>query len=428
MVVNILIAVVALGMLAWLTLSPQLRHSSAWAATMTPLASIMGSGFLVSAPLLASVAGNYAPLAMVVLLLVAWLIGSAIRFNIANAEPLFDKITVPVLGGSDHKYHHSHRLTAELGKGVEKLSHYVLACAYFISITYYIQLLSLFALQPFGIDSGFFPKTLATSLLVIISGTGFLFGLHMVEKVERYIVSLNLATILALLTGLIVFNGQAAMSGTWKLPELTIGSDPWHTLRVMMGLLVVVQGFETSRFLGSEHPAKERIKTMRWAQGIASLIYLVFLSLMLIVITPEQASSSADVTMILTLIAPVATILPMLLTVTAVGSQFTAAVADEAGCGGLLESLTKNWLNAKTAYLAIGGMTILLVWVVDVLQVISLASRAFALFYALQCAVATSIAWSENEKHPQREPAKAAGFGLLTLLSLIITICGISSE
>jgi len=73
-------------------------------------------------------------------------------------------------------------------------------------------------------------------------------------------------------------------------------------------------------------------------------------------------------------------------------------------------------------------MTILLVWVVDVLQVISLASRAFALFYALQCAVATSIAWSENENHSKREPAKAAGFGLLTLLSIVITICGISSE
>ncbi len=45
----IIIAIVCGSALAW---SPRLSRSEGWQATVTPLASIMGSGFLISAPLL----------------------------------------------------------------------------------------------------------------------------------------------------------------------------------------------------------------------------------------------------------------------------------------------------------------------------------------------------------------------------------------
>ena len=67
------IIIVALVLGGYLAFSKRLRSSSNWQATVTPLASIMGSGFLVSAPLLAGVVGNLAVICMAVLLLLAYL-------------------------------------------------------------------------------------------------------------------------------------------------------------------------------------------------------------------------------------------------------------------------------------------------------------------------------------------------------------------
>jgi len=83
----IFVALIAGGIFLF---SRRLSHSSAWRATITPLASIMGSGFLVSAPLLYAHVGNYAVLAMAALLLLAYAIGSVIRFNIRYAEPILE--------------------------------------------------------------------------------------------------------------------------------------------------------------------------------------------------------------------------------------------------------------------------------------------------------------------------------------------------
>jgi hypothetical protein len=52
------------------------------------LASIMGSGFLVSAPLLGGIVGNLAVVCMAMLLVLAYAVGGAIRFNIRHFEPI----------------------------------------------------------------------------------------------------------------------------------------------------------------------------------------------------------------------------------------------------------------------------------------------------------------------------------------------------
>jgi len=64
------------------------RSKEIWRATVTPLASIVGSGFLVAAPLLAVLVGGSFPAAMTAIVLLAYAIGGIIRFNIAHAEPL----------------------------------------------------------------------------------------------------------------------------------------------------------------------------------------------------------------------------------------------------------------------------------------------------------------------------------------------------
>jgi hypothetical protein len=58
-----------------------------WRATVTPPASIIGSGFLVAGPLLAHPVGNWAWLAMLGLCGLGYWFGAAIRYNIRFVEP-----------------------------------------------------------------------------------------------------------------------------------------------------------------------------------------------------------------------------------------------------------------------------------------------------------------------------------------------------
>ena len=50
----------------------------------------MGSGFLISAPVLAGVVGKHAVISMAFLLLAAYVIGYSVRFNIKHFEPVED--------------------------------------------------------------------------------------------------------------------------------------------------------------------------------------------------------------------------------------------------------------------------------------------------------------------------------------------------
>ena len=81
MTANIIIVVAAIFFAAHL-FSKRLMGDSEWQATLTPLASIIGSGFLVSLPLLAGELGTNAVFGMAALIVIAYLVGGAIRFNI----------------------------------------------------------------------------------------------------------------------------------------------------------------------------------------------------------------------------------------------------------------------------------------------------------------------------------------------------------
>lgn len=458
---NILVAIVGAAVFLCLCCLPYFRRNEAWSATVTPLASIMGSGFLISAPLLASIVGHYSPWVMACLLLLAWAIGGAIRFNIANlsrssnesaetsSSEDAEKEPKPLL---DHRLHLSHAdgilswiwkeavevlpidaAASEQTSTVrvfswinllEKVSQFVLAIAYVITVTYYVRLLGSFLFKALDVSAGGMETLVAAIILGGIAITGYFFGLRIIETVEKYAINLNLSVILALLASLAVYNFQLWNAGDWSLPDLHVKVNDWDAFRSCLGLLVIVQGFETSRFLGAEHSAELRIRTMRRAQAIACCIYLAFLALMAVVVTPKAASQDVDVTAIIGLVGIVATALPWLVTVAALGSQFSAAVADEAGCGGLLSQLLGSRLNDRTAYLLIGGVTVTLACFVNVLEIISFASRAFALYYCLQCAVACVHAW-KNSDHSKLQ---AAWYGLLTLLALIVTVLAKSVE
>ena len=97
---NIILVVIAATVLLFM-LNPRLTKSESWQATLTPLSSIIGSGFLVIAPLLASVVGEYSPLAVTAIVVLAYAIGGVVRFNILHAEPLLHVIHIgQCLGGN----------------------------------------------------------------------------------------------------------------------------------------------------------------------------------------------------------------------------------------------------------------------------------------------------------------------------------------
>jgi hypothetical protein len=399
---NIVIIVVALALGSALAFSKRLAASSSWKATVTPLASIMGSGFLVCVPLLAGIVGNLAVVCMGLLLVLAYMVGGVIRFNIRHFEPIEDKGHGPA-------------------QVIAFLSRMVLAGAYFISVTYYLELLAAFVLKTVGVQSQMAANGITTLLLLVIAAIGMWRGLKQLEVVEKYAVALNLGMIGALLVSLVVYNVQKMLGGTWALPSISSVID-FHDFRVLLGLLIVVQGFETSRYLGDEHPAEQRIKTMRAAQLISMAIYVTFIALATVLF---HDGLGADVTAIITMVKPVAIVLPILIAVTAIASQFSAAVADNEGAGGLIEDITHRKVPIRYAYLLILLVTVALTWSANVNEIISYASRAFALYYALQCVVASCVAWQTKDLH--RRSLSLALYAFLAAVCFLVFVLGIPS-
>lgn len=366
-----LVVLASLIVAAAVFLSPRLTASPVWRATVTPLASIIGSGFLVSLPLFAGALGDYAFWGMAGLVVAAYLIGGAIRFNIIHGEPLFGERAHPAL------------------KSLESISHLALALAYFISVTYYLTLFGAFLLKGFGAPDAVTGKILTSSVLFAIGVQGLVRGLHGLETIEEYAVGIKLAAIAAVLAALVWLNMRLAASGSWHLPSLDAQLD-WHSMRTVLGLLIVVQGFETSRFLKGAYPAELRVRTMRYAQTFSGGIYFAFF--LLATVTLQGTAFKGDVAAVTDILRVAASSLPLVLIGGAIFAQLSAAIADSIGAGGLIEQLSRNVIDHRHAYPVVALVGICLTWSLDVFGVIALASRAFALFYMLQCMVAAGVA------------------------------------
>ena len=126
----------------------------------------------------------------------------------------------------------------------------------------------------------------------------------------------------------------------------------------------------------------------------------------------EGASDPAD------MMAVVAPILPLFLVAAALSAQFSAAVADTSGSGGLVAELTRGRVSQRGGYALLVAAGLALTWTADVFQIISFASRAFAGYYALQAFIAAVSA-----RRRGRKPL-AAAFALLGLLGVAIVVFG----
>jgi hypothetical protein len=389
----IVLAVVATALVLWL---PRVRCSMTWRAMTTPLASIIGSGFLVLGPILNDAYGKYAPVAMSALCLVGYLFGAAVRFNIRALD-----------GGQG-------------GKGstdaiLEDIASWALSFAYIISVAYYLNLFGAFGvrLTPFNDPTN--ARLLTTAIYGAIALAGWMGGFKMLERLEYASVSAKLAVIGGLFVGLFAYfvgraSDDALVANAAKL-------EGYAALTLGFGLIVTVQGFETSRYLAAEYDGATRITSMKWAQWVSSAIYMFYI-LLLAYVFPSGDFKLTE-TAVVDLMGMVAPVLPFLLVIAALAAQFSAAVADTSGSGGLAAELTGNRISPRAGYLALVLIGIGLTWSANVFEIIAYASRAFALYYAIQSALASLRAWRSGM---HRE--LAAGYAALAALGSAIVIFG----
>jgi hypothetical protein len=383
-----------------LLLVPRLASAPLWRATTTPLASIIGSGFLVLGPILMTSFGQYAPAVMIALCIIAYLFGSAIRFNISRlAVQNTQRSTIEVM--------------------LEGMSSWVLAFAYIISVAYYLNLLGAFAVSLTSADDPIYARLVTSGVFALVLCVGWLRGFHALERLEQFSVGLKLAIIAGLLFGLGSYFAQRAVAGDLIFSRAQVSG--WQAVTLVAGLLVTVQGFETSRYLGDTYSAKIRIESMKLAQWVSSAIYMIYIVLLSYVFDVGNVIMSE--TAIIDMMAIVAPILPLLLIVAAISAQFSAAVADTGGSGGLIAELTRGRVAPQTGYAILVAIGLGLTWMMSVFEIISYASRAFALYYALQAFIAANGVWLER-----RAGGKAAAFTLLGLLGAGITVFGATVE
>lgn len=403
MLIAVLACLAALAVTALLSVGP-LARSTGWKATVTPLASIIGSGFLICGPLLAREFGAAALPAMAALLILAYSVGGVVRFNIVHVE------------------NHAATLTVnDPFAWAMRIGQVLLAVAYSVSVAYYLKLLAEFVLKsvPFTVGNhALVANVLVTAIIVGLTLLTFSGNLKRIEKAAHATVAVKIGIIAGLLTGLAI----------WWLSHAEVAVDlPPSAVSVsgiplLLGLLITVQGFETSRYLGESYDQATRVRTMRYAQWLSSAIYLAFLALL----TPflKQAAQAEGVAGILDIMALVAPIMGVFVLVGALSSQLSAAIADSIGAGGLIIEVSRRRLAVRAAFVVANALAIAVVWLTDPFEVIALSSRAFALFYAVQAVLAIWV----SRRMKAGSAVQLAGFVAVGLICIVAALVGAPAE
>lgn len=379
-------------------------RSATWRATVTPLASIIGSGFLVCGPLLAKEFGSGAIFAMGALLVLAYAVGAVVRFNIVHVEN-----------------HAQTLLLHDPFAWAMRSGQVTLAIAYAVSVAYYLKLLAEFAIKPFAIAAAshaLIANMIVTAIIVVMTLLTFSGDIRKIEHAAQSTVSIKLGLIAGILAGLALWWA----SGGAPTAALPPGRISWSGVPMLLGLMITVQGFETSRYLGDAYDQRMRVRTMRLAQWISSAIYLAFLALL----TPllARAAGSEGVTGILDIMSFVASLLGLFVLGAAVTSQLSAAIADSIGSGGLMIEVSQRRLNVRSAFIAASGLALIVVWLTDPFQVIALSSRAFAAFYAVQALLAFWVSRRTGAGGPFAQIA----FIAVGAICIVATLAGAPAE
>jgi len=366
-----IVAVVTLVVLAMVLYRPKVQGSIAYKATVVPLAEIMDVGFIVFSPIIILQFGYEAPWAMAGLCLLAILTGFAISYNIKHYEPL--------VGAPDplHRWN--------------SVALWALLAASVVNVAYYAQLLMTLILLPLGdlYSPGAVTAT-AALLLAILTIYGFARGLMALNDMGNKTTAFNLSAIVAVLVAFATFNVQQLVGGDFGWPHLDPPADA-EAFRKLFGLFVLVQGFESSRYIGAYFSADTRVRTMGAAQYISSAVYVLFVAFSLILFA--RVDPPTGVTAIFEVSEQVSVFLPFLIMAAALGSQLSAIVNDTETRTEMLAGLVGDRLPRQWTFPMFLVPAIVVVVLTDVTAVVAIASRVFAAYYLLQALIAGQLAW-----------------------------------
>lgn len=97
-------------------------------------------------------------------------------------------------------------------------------------------------------------------------------------------------------------------------------------------------------------------------------------------------------------------------------------MADTSGSGGLVRELSGGHISERKANLVLVALGLLMTWSLDAFEIIAQASRAFALYYAIQAALA-AMALRE-----QGRPLAMIAAASLSLAGLLMAVFGQAVE
>jgi hypothetical protein len=397
---NTIVAVVTLAGLAWILYRPRVQESDAYKGAVVPLASIMDVGFIVFSPIIILLVGWDAPLAMLGLCTLGILTAYAFSYNIRHYEPLVGKPD-PL-----HAW--------------ESSADWALIGASIVNNAYYALLLTTLVLLPLGdLYSVGLAATTAAAILAGLTVYGYARGLEGLNEVGNRTTAFNLSAVTAVLVAFAVYNVQQLVGGDFHWPDYDPAEDA-DTFRKLLGLFALVQGFEASRYLGAYLSADMRIKTMRAAQYIASVAFVLFIAFALVLFTTVDAPRNA--TAIFVVSEQVSVFLPFLIMAAALGSQLSAIVNGAESRADLLAQKAGDRIPRRWTIPLILVPSIILVLLTDVDSAVSLASRTFAVYYLLQAYIAGRIAWRAKSW------GRVAFFIALGLAMAAIAVFGIPSS
>lgn len=388
------VGLVTILALAYVLYRPRLQQSQQYQATVVPLANIMDVGFILFSPAIVLVVGFRAPFFMLGICLVAIAAGFAIAYNIRNYEPIEGEGGAPDL--------------------LATIAQWSLLAASMVNIAYYTLVLVTLVLLPFEANSVDRRTVMGVLLLGALIVVGMRGGMDWLNQLGNRTTAFNLAAVIGIVATFVVANVQEALGGRWELgPSPVLGGEE---IRKMIGLFAIVQGFEASRYIGIRFAAEERVSTMRIAQVVSTVVFVLFAVTLLLAFLPPLPDVPADGRAIFAVSGLIGGLLPWLLLLAALSSQTSAIIGATSSRSDLL---VHRGIPRATTFAVILVPATMLVVLVDINVAVNLASRVFAAFFIIQAALAALLAIRK------RNSFATAGFVGVGMMMLVILVFGL---
>lgn len=393
----------AIGLMSvlFLLFNKKLHNNLYWKAMSIPLSSIIGSGFIILSPLLWMLVGKWSIFVLIGIIILSYQIGDVLRFNIQHVEPMAAQKDTPLFF-----------------RGLASVSYFSLGLSYLVSIAFYIHLLSAFSLSLFGVTAEMAKDLLSSGILIMIGLLGYLKGMTHLEFIGRIAVNVKIALILSLCFG--VFAYAWFYQGFQYVSEPVCPGLTFASFRKIAGILLLIQGFEISRYLGYQYSGPVRIQSMKYAQIFSSCVYLFFVWCMMFVLGKITTVTETTLMQSLSGLSP---LLGLVLLSGGVFSQFSSALADTTGCNGILFESLKNKLSMRHGYIILTCVSLMIIWSTNVLENITLASRLFAFYYFLQTIEALYVLFIQ----PQKQWLKIIRFVFVSFAMMFVFLFAQSS-